>query len=181
MPAISLTQFYGIELDEYACDTATLSLWLAEHGMNVKFHDAFGVQPDTLPLKPSGPYSQQQRLPPGLGHRLPPAPTDRSLRHGQPAVSRQQASGYRPKGRHADSHGGHPMLPRLSIISLHGSGRVRNASRAPRPNMLSLQPTPSARASRWPCHGSPSSTSASRYSLPAHRSGGATTPNTMRL
>ena len=54
VPAISLTQFYGIELDEYACDTATLSLWLAEHQMNVKFHDAFGVQPDTLPLKPSG-------------------------------------------------------------------------------------------------------------------------------
>ncbi len=54
MSSISLTQFYGIELDEYACDTATLSLWLAEHQMNVKFRDAFGVQPETLPLKPSG-------------------------------------------------------------------------------------------------------------------------------
>lgn len=54
MSGISLTQFYGIELDEYACDTATLSLWLAEHQMNVKFRDAFGVQPDTLPLKSSG-------------------------------------------------------------------------------------------------------------------------------
>lgn len=51
---IRLTQFYGIELDEYACDTATLSLWLAEHQMNVMFHDAFGVQPEALPLKPSG-------------------------------------------------------------------------------------------------------------------------------
>lgn len=54
MSGICLTQFYGIEFDEYACDTATLSLWLAEHQMNVKFRDAFGVQPDTLPLKPSG-------------------------------------------------------------------------------------------------------------------------------
>lgn len=54
MSGIGLTQFYGIELDEYACDTATLSLWLSEHQMNVKFRDAFGVQPDTLPLKPSG-------------------------------------------------------------------------------------------------------------------------------
>lgn len=51
---ISLTQFYGIELDEFACDTATLSLWLAEHQMNVRFHDELGVQPETLPLKPSG-------------------------------------------------------------------------------------------------------------------------------
>ncbi len=53
-PRITLTQFYGIELDDYACDTATLSLWLAEHQMNVKFFDAFGYQPATLPLKPSG-------------------------------------------------------------------------------------------------------------------------------
>lgn len=53
-PTITLTQFYGIELDEYAFDTATLSLWLAEHQMNVLFRDAFGVQPETLPLKPSG-------------------------------------------------------------------------------------------------------------------------------
>ena len=53
-PNISLTQFYGIELDEFACDTATLSLWLAEHQMNVKFKEELSVLPDTLPLKPSG-------------------------------------------------------------------------------------------------------------------------------
>ncbi len=51
---IALTQFYGIELDEYACDTATLSLWLAEHQMNNKFKDAFGTCPNPLPLRPSG-------------------------------------------------------------------------------------------------------------------------------
>lgn len=54
IPNISLTQFYGIEIDEFARDTAILSLWLAEHQMNVKFREAFGVQPDSLPLKPSG-------------------------------------------------------------------------------------------------------------------------------
>lgn len=53
-PNINLTQFYGIELDEYACDTATLSLWLAEHQMNVKFQEELNVLPETLPLKPSG-------------------------------------------------------------------------------------------------------------------------------
>ena len=51
---IALTQFYGIELDEYACDTATLSLWLAEHQMNNKFRDEFGTCPNPLPLRPSG-------------------------------------------------------------------------------------------------------------------------------
>lgn len=51
---ISLTQFYGIEIDDFACDTATLSLWLAEHQMNNKFYEEFGTRPDTLPLRPSG-------------------------------------------------------------------------------------------------------------------------------
>lgn len=53
-PSITLTQFYGIELDEYAAETATLSMWLAEHQMNVKFQEELFVLPETLPLKPSG-------------------------------------------------------------------------------------------------------------------------------
>lgn len=54
MSNISLQQFYGIEIDDFACDTATLSLWLAEHQMNNKFYSAFGVHVDALPLRPSG-------------------------------------------------------------------------------------------------------------------------------
>lgn len=51
---ITLQQFYGIEIDEFACDTATLSLWLAEHQMNNKFHERLGTHIDALPLRPSG-------------------------------------------------------------------------------------------------------------------------------
>ena len=51
---ISLQQFSGIEIDDFACDTATLSLWLAEHQMNNKFEEAFGIRPNALPLRPSG-------------------------------------------------------------------------------------------------------------------------------
>ena len=51
---ISLSQFYGIELDEYACDTATLSLWLAEHQINNRFYDELGVRAHALPLRKSG-------------------------------------------------------------------------------------------------------------------------------
>ncbi len=54
MSNISLQQFYGIEIDDFACDTATLSLWLAEHQMNNKFNSVFGVQVSALPLRPSG-------------------------------------------------------------------------------------------------------------------------------
>ena len=51
---ISLQQFYGIEIDDFACDTATLSLWLAEHQMNNKFYSVLGVHTKALPLRPSG-------------------------------------------------------------------------------------------------------------------------------
>ena len=51
---ISLTQFYGIEIDEYACDTAKLSLWLAEHQVNNLFWKELGSKADALPLGKSG-------------------------------------------------------------------------------------------------------------------------------
>ncbi len=51
---ISLSQFYGIEIDDFAREIATLSLWLAEHQMNLDFRDKFGYSDATLPLKDSG-------------------------------------------------------------------------------------------------------------------------------
>ena len=44
---IRLTQFYGIELDDFAHETAKLSLWLTEHQMNLAFKEVFG---ETHPL-----------------------------------------------------------------------------------------------------------------------------------
>lgn len=51
---IRLEQFYGIEIDDFACDTAILSLWLAEHQMNNRFAEALGERPNPLPLRKSG-------------------------------------------------------------------------------------------------------------------------------
>ncbi|MCM1986292.1 class I SAM-dependent DNA methyltransferase [Methanococcoides seepicolus] len=51
---ISLGQFYGIELDDFAHEIAQLSLWLAEHQMNVDFFKEFGCTNPTLPLKEAG-------------------------------------------------------------------------------------------------------------------------------
>ena len=47
---ITLNQFYGIELLDFPHEVAMLSLWLAEHQMNRKFHDNFGVNTRALPL-----------------------------------------------------------------------------------------------------------------------------------
>lgn len=55
LPSVTLDQFYGIEIDDFACDTTRLSLWIAEHQMNIKLrkeiHNA--VRP-TLPLQRAG-------------------------------------------------------------------------------------------------------------------------------
>ena len=54
MSRIFLNQFYGIELDDFACEVARLSLWLAEHQMNVQFEACFGQSRPSLPLQESG-------------------------------------------------------------------------------------------------------------------------------
>lgn len=51
---ISLSNFYGIELDDFAHEVAILSLWLAEHQSNVKFKKLFGSVKPALPLKNGG-------------------------------------------------------------------------------------------------------------------------------
>jgi hypothetical protein len=51
---IKLTQFYGIELDDFAHEVAILSLWLAEHQMNLEFYKAFGRTAPSLPLQDGG-------------------------------------------------------------------------------------------------------------------------------
>lgn len=54
MSGIQLSQFYGIEIDDFAHEIAILSLWLAEHQMNKLFAANFGYSEPTLPLKTSG-------------------------------------------------------------------------------------------------------------------------------
>lgn len=51
---IELSQFYGIELDDVAHEIAILSLWLAQHQMNMKFKEVFGSANPTLPLQAGG-------------------------------------------------------------------------------------------------------------------------------
>ncbi len=54
---IQLSQFYGIELDDFAHEMAILSLWLAEHQMNKVFEEAlfdYGKSKPILPLKQAG-------------------------------------------------------------------------------------------------------------------------------
>lgn len=58
---IQLTQFFGIEIDDFAHEMAILSLWLAEHQMNKVFEERlfdYGKSKPILPLKNSGQIQQ---------------------------------------------------------------------------------------------------------------------------
>ena len=54
MSGLHLSQFYGIEIDDFACEIARLSLWLAEHQLNSLWQQEFGFAPPALPLRESG-------------------------------------------------------------------------------------------------------------------------------
>ena len=59
--AIQLSQFYGIEIDDFAHEMAILSLWLAEHQMNKVFEERlldYGKSKPILPLKEAGQIKQ---------------------------------------------------------------------------------------------------------------------------
>ncbi len=51
---IPLRNFYGIEIDDFAHEVAALSLWLAEHQMDLAFKEEFGDLKAPLPLKEGG-------------------------------------------------------------------------------------------------------------------------------
>lgn len=112
---IKLTQFYGIEIDEYACDTARLSLWLAEHQMNNMFYEAFGSRPNPLPLHQSGnivcgnacridwsavcPHTADEEVyvmgnPPYLGSKLQSSEQKKDLQIAMPTLKENKSMDY---------------------------------------------------------------------------------------
>ena len=51
LSGIHVSQFYGIEIDDFAHEVAILAMWLAEHQMNVDFKIVFGKASAALPLR----------------------------------------------------------------------------------------------------------------------------------
>lgn len=49
--AIPITHFYGIEIADFAAETAKLALFIAEYQANAAFAEVFGRRPAALPLK----------------------------------------------------------------------------------------------------------------------------------
>lgn len=55
---ISVENFYGIEIDDFAVEVAILSLWIAKHQMNREFFEKFRVDLPLIPLKETGKIHQ---------------------------------------------------------------------------------------------------------------------------
>lgn len=53
-PRIKISQFHGIEIDDFAHELAMLALWIKEHQMNLIFHQRFNNSPAALPLREGG-------------------------------------------------------------------------------------------------------------------------------
>lgn len=51
---VELKNFYGIEIRDFASETAKLALWIAQHQMNKLFEGEFGRVPVDLPLQEGG-------------------------------------------------------------------------------------------------------------------------------
>lgn len=52
--SIPLSNFYGIEITDFAAETAKLALFIAEYQANARFKDVFGLMPALLPLRDGG-------------------------------------------------------------------------------------------------------------------------------
>ncbi|TWS21644.1 class I SAM-dependent DNA methyltransferase [Tsukamurella asaccharolytica] len=51
---ISIENFYGIELADFATEVAILSLWIAKHQMNTEFKEKFNLSIPLIPLNETG-------------------------------------------------------------------------------------------------------------------------------
>ncbi|XFD40147.1 class I SAM-dependent DNA methyltransferase [Lentilactobacillus sp. SPB1-3] len=85
VPSVTLSQFYGIEIDDFACDVTRLSLWIAEHQMNMQLHEQISdaVRP-TLPLQHAGAVLCENALQVDWNNIMPSSKVDESYIFGNP-------------------------------------------------------------------------------------------------
>ncbi|MGT2926382.1 class I SAM-dependent DNA methyltransferase [Streptococcus cuniculipharyngis] len=81
---ISLNHFYGIELNDFAHEVARLSLWIAEHQMNVETEKEINLKQAFLPLKDAGHIVQGNALRLDWNEVVPHTATDEIYLIGNP-------------------------------------------------------------------------------------------------
>lgn len=87
MSSIRLSQFNGIEIDDFAHEVAKISLWIAEHQMNEEMVKAIpSSNPALLPLKDSGNIIRGNALHLDWNEIVPHKPDDEIYIMGNPHI-----------------------------------------------------------------------------------------------
>lgn len=81
---VKLENFLGIEVEDFAVETAKLSLYIAQHQMNVLFKETFGFGPPDLPLRDSGRVIAENATRVDWMRVCPPDPTFETYIAGNP-------------------------------------------------------------------------------------------------
>ncbi|HFH9945639.1 TPA: class I SAM-dependent DNA methyltransferase [Streptococcus suis] len=81
---ISLNQFYGIEIDDFAHEVARLSLWIAEYQMNLEALNEINLQSAFLPLRDAGNITKGNALRLDWDRIVPHSSTDEIYLIGNP-------------------------------------------------------------------------------------------------
>ena len=82
--SVSLNQFYGIELTDFAAETAKLALFIAEYQANARFADVFGRMPPLLPLRDGGQIRCDNALRVNWDEVCPPVEGEETFIAGNP-------------------------------------------------------------------------------------------------
>jgi hypothetical protein len=127
---VKLSQFYGIELDDFAHEMAILSLWLAEHQMNKIFIDElfdFGRAKPILPLKEAGHITQGNATRLNWENTCPIDLADEVYILGNPPYlgSKNQNTSQR-KEVQIVSGGGSKILDYISCWFIKGADYIKN-------------------------------------------------------
>ena len=83
-PVVKLEHFYGIEIDDFACETARLGLWIAEYQVNENFRQKMGKAPPALPLTAAGRITRANSARADWLSACPPDPTMETYVVGNP-------------------------------------------------------------------------------------------------
>jgi type I restriction-modification system DNA methylase subunit len=128
---ITLSNFYGIEIDDFAHEIAQLSLWLAEHQMNVEFYNQFGRTNPTLPLREAGHIVQGNACRLDWEQVCPKQEGDEIYVLGNPPYlgARFQTSDQKEDVRFVCSHiKGHNSLDYIAVWFYKGSKYIRDVN-----------------------------------------------------
>lgn len=114
---ISIENFYGMELADFATEVAILSLWIAKHQMNAEFKEKFNLSIPLIPLKETGQVQQGNALRVDWGSVCPNDSSEIYL-IGNPPYAGAKTQTKDQKADYDFVFGGRPYSKNLDYIAL---------------------------------------------------------------